>query len=119
MTTLFMHHYYIPKKAQGHVCKTDAHLQFDNADHIGREAILETYDRLFNLWKTDNSLLVELKLVLNHRLVFWDGMHSKELDNPKYAEFTFLYLDLLFYLIRKIVNKDKILKEKREQWKII
>ena len=36
MTTLFMHHYYVPKKAQGYVCKTDAHLQFDNADHIGR-----------------------------------------------------------------------------------
>ena len=41
MTTLFMHHYYVPKKAQGHVCKTDAHLQFDNADHIGREAYAE------------------------------------------------------------------------------
>ena len=73
-----MHHYYVPKKAQGHVCKTDAHLQFDNADHIGREAVLETYDRLFNLWKTDSSLIVELKLVLNHRIVFWDEMHRND-----------------------------------------
>ncbi len=41
MTTLFMHHYYVPKKAQGYVCKTDAHLQFDNADHIGTDAIYD------------------------------------------------------------------------------
>ena len=60
MTTLFMHHYYVPKKAQGHVCKTDAHLQFDNADHIGREAILETYDRLFNLWAEFTFLYLDL-----------------------------------------------------------
>ena len=117
MTTLFMHHYYIPKKAQGHVCKTDAHLQFDNADHIGREAILETYDRLFNLWKTDNSLLVELKLVLNHRLVFWDGMHSKEPDNPKYAEFTFLYLDLYEKADRYIRSRSP--KNIRKNWQIL
>ena len=117
MTTLYMHHYYVPKKAQGHVCKTDAHLQFDNADHIGREAILETYDRLFNLWKTDNSLLVELKLVLNHRLVFWDGMHSKELDNPKYAEFTFLYLDLYEKADRYIRSRSS--KNIRKNWQIL
>ena len=105
MTTLFMHHYYVPKKAQGHVCKTDAHL------------ILETYDRLFNLWKTDNSLLVELKLVLNHRLVFWDGMHSKEPDNPKYAEFTFLYLDLYEKADRYIRSRSP--KNIRKNWQIL
>ena len=56
MTTLFMHHYYVPNEAQGYVCKTDAHLQFDNADHIGTEAILETYNRLL-CFKSSNWVL--------------------------------------------------------------
>ena len=117
MTTLYLHHYYVPKKAQGYVCKTDAHLQFDNADHIGREAILETYDRLFNLWKTDNSLLVELKLVLNHRIGFWDDMHHSEPDNPKYTELTLLYLDL--YETADSYIESRSPKNIRKNWQIL
>lgn len=117
MTTLFMHHYYVPKKAQGHVCKTDAHLQFDNADHIGRETVLETYDRLFNLWKTDSSLIVELKLVLNHRIVFWDEMHRNDPENPKYLEFTLLYLDLYDKTYNYIESRDY--KNIRKKWEVL
>lgn len=117
MTTLFMHHYYVPTKAQGHVCKTDAHLQFDNADHIGREAVLETYDRLFNLWKTDSSMIVELKLVLNHRIVFWDEMHRNDPDNPKYLEFTLLYLDLYDKTYNYIESRDY--KNIRKKWEVL
>ena len=51
MTTLFMHHYYIPKVDYGHTYITNFHEEFDNADHVGTEAILETYNRLFEEWK--------------------------------------------------------------------
>ena len=52
MTTLFMHHYYVPKVDYGHTYITNFHEEFDNADHIGTEAILETYNRLFEEWKS-------------------------------------------------------------------
>ena len=34
MTTLFMHHYYIPKVDYGHTYITNFHEEFDNADYI-------------------------------------------------------------------------------------
>ena len=64
-----MHHYYVPKKAQGYVCKTDAHLQFDNADHIGTDAIYETYHRLFSEWKVKMKLLL-LYWYLDMNIIF-------------------------------------------------
>lgn len=94
MTTLFMHHYYVPKKAQGYVCKTDAHLQFDNADHIGTDAIYETYHRLFSEWKSNSVLLIELVLVLNHRIGFWSDMIKRGSNVQKGRDFTLVYLEL-------------------------
>ena len=89
-----MNHYYVPKKAQGYVCKTDAHLQFDNADHVGTDAIQETYNRLFNEWKSNKVLLTELALVLNHRIGFWSDMIKRGTEVQKSRELTIIYLDL-------------------------
>ena len=116
MTTLFMHHYYVPKKAQGYVCKTDAHLQFDNADHIGREAILETYDRLFEKWKNNLPLLKELSHVLNHRIAFWDKLHRGDPENQKYRDYIFLYLELFEKSHSYITRKNHY--ETRKEWQI-
>ena len=52
--------------------------------------------------------------------MFWNDYNTND-DNPKteyFLSLTDTYFDL-FYQIQKIVDKDKILKEKREQWKII
>lgn len=117
MTTLFMHHYYVPKKAQGYVCKTDAHLQFDNADHIGTEAILETYNRLFDEWKLSTPLLRELTHVLNHRIGFWDSMFHKEPANKKFLEYELLYLDL--YEKTDKYRKRKNHYKTRQNWQIL
>ena len=118
MTTLYMHHYYVPKKAQGYVCKTDAqHLQFDNADHIGREAILETYDRLFEKWKNNLPLLKELSHVLNHRIAFWDKLHRDDPENQKYRDYIFLYLELFEKSHSYITRKNHY--ETRKKWQII
>ncbi len=117
MTTLFMHHYYVPKKAQGYVCKTDAHLQFDNADHIGTDAIYETYHRLFSEWKSNSVLLIELVLVLNHRIGFWSDMIKRGSNVQKGRDFTLVYLELYEktekYLMRKKYNST------RENWQIL
>ena len=117
MTTLFMHHYYVPNEAQGYVCKTDAHLQFDNADHIGTEAILETYNRLFEEWKSNETFLRELMLVLNHRVGFWDERYRKDGMNKKHLEYVLLYLDLC-EKARKY-RRRKYFCETRKNWDII
>lgn len=106
MTTLFLHHYYVPKSDWGYTYLLNFHEEFDNSDHIGREAVLETYDRLFNKWKARYLFLRELRIVLNHRISFWDDMHHKELDNPKYTELTLLYLDLYEKTDRYMASKN-------------
>ncbi len=117
MTTLFLHHYYVPKSDWGYTYLLNFHEEFDNADHIGREAVLETYDRLFNKWKTIYLFLRELRIVLNHRISFWDDMHHKELDNPKYTELTLLYLDLYEKTDRYMASKNY--HETRKDWQIL
>ena len=93
---------------------------FDDADHEGVEAVKETYQRICNNNKDNIGILGELQIVLNCRLMFWNDYNTND-DNPKteyFLSLTDTYFDL-FYQIQKIVDKDKILKEKREQWKII
>ena len=117
MTTIYMNHYYVPKKAQGYVCKTDAHLQFDNADHVGTDAIQETYNRLFNEWKSNKVLLTELALVLNHRIGFWSDMIKRGTDVQKSRELTIIYLDLYEQTEKYLTRKNHY--ETRKEWQII
>jgi hypothetical protein len=48
--------------------KTTFWQDFTIADAFGKSAILETYNRAFNEWKTDHIYLTELVLVLNWKL---------------------------------------------------
>ena len=117
MTTIYMNHYYVPKKAQGYVCKTDAHLQFDNADHVGTDAIQETYNRLFNEWKSNKVLLTELALVLNHRIGFWSDMIKRGTEVQKSRELTIIYLDLYEQTEKYLTRNNHY--ETRKEWQII
>ena len=119
MTTIYKP-FYIPKECLGYVFKTNFHHEFDDADHEGVEAVKETYQRICKNNKDNIGIFGELKIVLNSRLCFWEQKLNKLDDSQKeyFSNIADTYFDL-FYLIRKIVNKDKILKEKREQWKII
>ena len=112
--------FYVPRECLGYVFKTNFHQEFDDADHEGVEAVKETYQRICKNNKDNIRILGELKIVLNSRLCFWEQKLNKLDDSQKeyFSNIADTYFDL-FYLIRKIVNKDKILKEKREQWKII
>ena len=88
MKILFLHHYY------------------DNADHIGVDAILETYDRLYNEWKDNSVYIMELMLVLNHRCTFWNNEIIKSPQNEKAVEYTSIYLDLFEKLDELLYGPD-------------
>ena len=112
--------FYVPRECLGYVFKTNFHQEFDDADHEGVEAVKETYQRICNNNKDNIGILGELKIVLNSRLCFWEQKLNKLDDSQKeyFSNIADTYFDL-FDLILEIVDKDKILKEKREQWKII
>ena len=119
MTTIYKP-FYVPRECLGYVFKTNFHQEFDDADHEGVEAVKETYQRICNNNKDNIGILGELQIVLNCRLMFWNVYYTND-DNPNteyFLSLTDTYFDL-FDQIQKIVDKDKILKEKREQWKII
>ena len=119
MTTIYKP-FYIPKECLDYVFKTNFHQEFDDADHEGVEAVKETYRRICNNNKDNIGILGELQIVLNSRLCFWERKLNKLDDSKKeyFSNIADTYFDL-FDLILEIVDKDKILKEKREQWKII
>lgn len=93
------------------------HEDFDRADHIGTEAILETYHRLFDIYKDNRTMLRELSHVLNHRLMFWDQILKQEPENPKPVEFLRIYLEL-FYKTHHYLTRQNFYG-KRENWQII
>ena len=117
MATLFMHHYYIPKSDWGYTYLTNFHEEFDKTDHIGTEAILETYNRLFEEWKSNETFLRELMLVLNHRVAFWDEMNRNEPSNKQHLEFGLLYLDLYEKIYK--YRRGKNFYAARQKWQII
>ena len=81
------------------------------------EAILETYNRLFEEWKSNETFLRELMLVLNHRVSFWAKQHRKEQMNKKYLEYELLYLDLC--VKTRKYRRRKFYSETRKNWQII
>ncbi len=118
MTTLFLHYYFVPQKSYfGCAYLMNFHEDFDQADHIGTEAIQETYDRLFEKWKNNLPLLKELSHVLNHRIAFWDKLHRGDPENQKYRDYIFLYLELFEKLHSYITRKNHY--ETRKEWQII
>ena len=117
MTTLFMHHYFVPQKSYGYTYLTNFHEEFDNADHIGTDAIKETFHRLFNQCKDNGPLVKELSYVLNLRIAFWDEKNLKEPSNPKFLELATIYLDLYEWLRRYLLSKNYPFTRKR--WQII
>ena len=54
---------------------------------------------------------------MNHRIVFWDEMHRNDPDNPKYLEFTLLYLDLYDKTYNYIESRDY--KNIRKKWEVL
>ena len=117
MTTLLMHHYFVPKSYWGYTYLMNFHEDFDKADHIGTEAIQETYDNLFKSYKDNSTLLNELSHVLNHRLTYWADQSRANPTNQKYREFTRIYVEL-FYKSHHYVTRQNFYG-KRENWQII
>lgn len=62
----------------GYETKTTFYQDFTIADAFGEMAILDTFERAFNDWKTNIVFLTELSIVLNHKI--WEHYHKKN-DN--------------------------------------
>lgn len=54
---------------------------FTIADHFGKDAIQDTYNRAFEAWKGDYKYLTELVMVLNHKI--WQHYRA---NNTVYSE---------------------------------
>lgn len=52
-------------------CKTTFWGDFSIADRFGYDAILDTFRRAFQEWRTDAAYLTELVMVLNHKIWYW------------------------------------------------
>lgn len=62
---------------------------FAIADRFGVNAVIDTYNRSFDSWKTDYKYMTELSLVLNHRL--W-MLYNKYGDCPLTRTYNDLWL---------------------------
>lgn len=54
---------------------------FTIADHFGKGAIQDTYNRAFEAWKGDYKYLTELVMVLNHKI--WQHYHANNMVYSK------------------------------------
>lgn len=68
---------HIMNELNGYQVQTTLYGDFTIADAFGKDAVIDTYNRVFNEWKYSNEFMTELALVLNHKI--WEH-HSK--NNP-------------------------------------
>lgn len=54
--------------AIGYEPKTTFWDDFSIAERFGRDAVIDTFKRVFNKWKDNHVYLTELVMVLNHKL---------------------------------------------------
>ena len=59
---------------------TTFYMDFSIADSFGKDAILDTYERAFEEWKSDYKYLTELVMVLNWKI--WEHYET----NDEYAK---------------------------------
>ena len=58
-------------KLYDYECVTTFWDDFSIAEKFGNDAIEDTYDRVFEEWKSNFIYLTELVMVLNHKLWYW------------------------------------------------
>lgn len=64
------------KKEFGYDCITTFWEDFSIADRFGVDAVIDTFDRTFNEWKTNYKYLTELVIVLNHKCWHYFGKNN-------------------------------------------
>ena len=70
----------------GYKPKTTFYTDFSIADNYGKDAILDTYKRVFDEWKNDYMYLTELVMVMS-----WKSFEHE--DNAEYCE---IYSELYY-----------------------
>lgn len=64
----------------GYTSKTTFWMDFNIAEHFGCPAILDTFRRAFDEWKTNVVYVTELTMVLNHKIWYWYDRMMQEND---------------------------------------
>ena len=104
----------------GYTYLTNFHEEFDNADHIGIEAIRETYDRLVKKWKDNPLYIKEIKLILNHRCTYWNEITSKNPKNQNAIDYSVFYWHLYIELKNLVGERYDLVKPLTKiDWKIL
>lgn len=90
----------------GYETKTTFGNDFDIAEAFGLDAIRDTYNRVFNEWKTNAVYLTELVLILNWKIwqhneknneyallynELWEAAQGYALENLKGEELSYFY----------------------------
>ena len=87
----------------GYECITTFWDDFTIAEIFGTKAILDTYDRVYDAWRSNYKYLTELSMVLNWKL--WQ--HHK--SNESYAElYDKLWREINEYAIENLDNEELV-----------
>ena len=70
-------------------CMTTFWDDFSIAEKFGTGAIIDTYNRAFDEWKSNFMYLTELVMVLNHKLWWW----YEHGNDPGYTELYNIFYD--------------------------
>lgn len=88
-------------KEIGYEPKTTFWDDFSIADMFGLEAILDTYRRAFNEWKTNLEFVTELSMVLNHKGNFYFQVAERQ-DSEQRKEALHGLAQVYFTLYREV-----------------
>ena len=81
---------------------TTFYTDFGIAEKFGKDAILDTYNRVFDGWKDNYKYLTELVMVLNWKI--WE--HNK--SNPQFADiYNDLWLKTDEYAIEHLEDEEQ------------
>ena len=68
------------ESALGYKQITTFWMDFSVAENFGNDAIIDTYNRAFNEWKTNYKYLTELVMILNWKIGQWYGKDDERAE---------------------------------------
>ena len=90
------------KEAHNYDCITTFWEDFSKADRFGVEAVIDTFNRAFNEWKSNYKYLTELAIVMNHKC--WIHFNKKNITlSNLYSD---RYYKVRSYAIENLKGKE-------------
>ena len=89
------------KLENGYVLKTTFWTDFTIAESFGVDAILDTFTRAFNEWKTNVEYITELAMVMS-----WKSCYYYNKNNEYMITYSNLYHDVDTWCMNNLTNND-------------